>query len=121
MGYPHAMSGSWSEGELATVRLELESTRDDLRRRTRSRVGTGPICGDAVDHASQAVESELDDLALARDLTSLEQTELVLERLAFGRYDRCERCGREIPKARLKASPRASLCLDCAHTSGGPR
>ncbi len=115
------MTGSWTEGELAEVRLELERTRDDLRRRTRPQVGVGPICGDAVDHANQAVESELDDLTMARDLMSLEQTELVIERLLTGRYDRCQRCGREITKSRLKAFPRASLCLDCAHTSGGPR
>ena len=36
-----------------------------------------------------------------------------LDRLDAGTYGRCERCGREIPEARLDAVPYASRCVAC--------
>jgi DnaK suppressor protein len=57
----------------------------------------------------------------ARDVALLVQTQRTLtelvaaqERLAAGGYGICERCGREIPTARLLARPEARLCVGCA-------
>ena len=36
-----------------------------------------------------------------------------LGRLDAGTYGRCENCGTPIPKARLQAFPRATLCVSC--------
>ncbi len=36
-----------------------------------------------------------------------------LEKLDEGTYGVCEGCGEDIPAARMKAIPFASLCLDC--------
>ena len=36
-----------------------------------------------------------------------------LARLKRGEYGYCERCGEEIPAARLEALPHAKLCLAC--------
>ena len=47
----------------------------------------------------------------SRDL--LLQVERALERLDDGTYGRCENCGNPIPKARLQAFPRATLCVTC--------
>jgi DnaK suppressor protein len=57
----------------------------------------------------------------ARDAALLQQTQRTLtelrmarQRLAAGTYGVCERCGREIPTARLLARPEARLCVVCA-------
>ena len=47
----------------------------------------------------------------SRDL--LLQVERALGRLDAGTYGRCENCGNPIPKARLQAFPRATLCVSC--------
>jgi len=36
-----------------------------------------------------------------------------LDRLDAGTFGRCERCGKEIPEARLAAVPYASRCITC--------
>ncbi|SDS87588.1 RNA polymerase-binding transcription factor DksA [Friedmanniella luteola] len=57
----------------------------------------------------------------ARDSALLVRTEQTLaelvaarDRLAAGRFGVCERCGRPIPEARLRARPEARLCVACA-------
>ena len=46
-----------------------------------------------------------------RDL--IDQITRALARIDEGTYGTCERCGRPIDAARLKALPHASLCMDC--------
>jgi DnaK suppressor protein len=46
-----------------------------------------------------------------RDL--IDQITRALTRIDEGTYGKCERCGRPIDAARLKALPHASLCMDC--------
>jgi RNA polymerase-binding transcription factor DksA len=41
-----------------------------------------------------------------------------LDRIAGGRYGRCEECGQPISTARLAARPAARTCISCA---AGPR
>lgn len=50
-----------------------------------------------------------------RDLirVQLARNRSALERLDYGTYGRCERCGKEIPEERLEAVPSAALCLEC--------
>ena len=67
----------------------------------------------------------------ARDSALLVRTEATLaelvaarERMAAGRFGRCERCGEAIPEARLRARPEARLCVRCAalrRPGPGPR
>ena len=40
-----------------------------------------------------------------------------LARIDAGEYGRCERCGQEIPEARLQAVPAARLCVSCKQGS----
>lgn len=40
-----------------------------------------------------------------------------LERLDKGTYGLCEKCGKEIPEARLDAVPSARLCVSCKQGS----
>ncbi len=52
------------------------------------------------------------DLSLENNIRDLlEKIEKALERMDEGTYGICERCGKPIEKARLKALPYANLCI----------
>jgi len=44
-----------------------------------------------------------------------------LQRLAQGRYGRCEGCGKPISAERLRALPEALRCLACSRAAEAPR
>ena len=53
--------------------------------------------------------------ALVRQLkATLSQIKKALARIAEGKYGICEKCGKVIDKARLKAMPMTTLCSECA-------
>lgn len=60
-------------------------------------------------------ERDLQLSAQARD--SVEDIDRALAKIAAGTYGACERCGNQIPQARLQALPHATLCVSCK--SGG--
>jgi DnaK suppressor protein len=112
----------WTDAELKEVRTELESEAAALRadlakaasdmaeRLTDSVRDAGD---DSADAGTKAFERE-HELALtqnARDL--LDQGERALARIDAGTYGVCESCGHPIGKARLRAFPRATLCVAC--------
>ena len=113
---------AWSAAELEQVRSSLEEQAAGLRgeietaeaaseslKRDQSSEGSG----DEADAGSMTFERE-HEMSLAnnsRDL--LVQVQRALGRLADGTYGRCEECGSQIPKARLQAFPRATLCVAC--------
>ena len=117
-----AQADDWSADELAEVRAELEGQATALRgeidraeaaseklKRDQSSEGSG----DEADAGSKTFERE-HEMSLSnnsRDL--LVQVERALGRLDAGTYGRCEECGNAIPKARLQAFPRATLCVTC--------
>lgn len=47
----------------------------------------------------------------------LADVEAALERIAQGRYGRCERCGEPVSPERLLARPVARTCIGCAATA----
>lgn len=112
----------WTVEELDEVRAELQGSAEALRgeidraelaseklKRDQSSEGSG----DEADAGSKTFERE-HEMSLAnnsRDL--LVQVERALGRLEAGTYGRCEECGNAIPKARLQAFPRATLCVTC--------
>ena len=54
------------------------------------------------------------DLSLGNNLRDLlDKVDSALRRIKAGTYGTCERCGRPIDKARLKALPYSVLCIDC--------
>ena len=66
--------------------------------------------------------SQLDSL-VTRTRTQLAEIDAARQRLAAGRYGRCEVCGGPIAPARLEALPAARACIACAGrpASGGGR
>jgi DnaK suppressor protein len=63
------------------------------------------------------VDRELDLVLSAQALAAVNEIDWALEKIANGTYGNCERCGQEIPEARLEALPHATLCVSCK--SGG--
>ena len=61
-------------------------------------------------HAAALLESAREQVAAL---------DAALERLAQGRYGRCDQCGRPIGRERLAARPAARTCIECA--GGGRR
>lgn len=45
---------------------------------------------------------------------ALAEVDRALSKIEEGTYGVCEKCGKEIPTARLEAMPTSRLCMDCA-------
>jgi RNA polymerase-binding protein DksA len=55
------------------------------------------------------------DIELVRNEQGLQsQVQEALARIEAGTYGVCQRCGKQIPKARLDAIPYATYCIECA-------
>jgi DnaK suppressor protein len=63
------------------------------------------------------VERERDLALSAQARAAVDEIDRALAKIDAGTYGVCERCGKDIPKARLKALPYAALCVACK--SGG--
>ncbi|AZS42563.1 General stress protein 16O [Microbacterium oleivorans] len=54
------------------------------------------------------------DALRASTRDELAQVAMALARVDAGTYGVCERCGREIPAARMEVRPQATMCVACA-------
>src|SRR5262249_989962 len=127
-GFPvRAGERPWTDTEISQVRRQLADEADELR----AEIGKGEssIADRLGDSVSDAGDDQADvgaktyerehELSLtynARDL--LAQSERALARIEAGTYGSCESCGQPIGKARLKAFPRATLCVSCQQREG---
>ncbi|HYN56607.1 MAG TPA: TraR/DksA family transcriptional regulator [Motilibacterales bacterium] len=113
---------AWTEEELAGFRLALEADIHRLREELHmGEADMADLLADAGDSAGDDQadagsktlerEQEMSVNANARDL--LDQSTHALRRLEAGTYGVCESCGAVIPAARLRAFPRATLCIAC--------
>src|SRR5262252_1174069 len=112
----------WSEAELDKVRAELEAEIAELRTNIdqaeseiAERLGdaVGGAGDDQADAGAKTFQREY-DLSLtqnARELLDVSRN--ALARIDDGSYGVCASCGQPIGKARLKAFPRATLCVKC--------
>lgn len=124
---PPPIDGSvWTSAELATARLALDEEITALR---------GNLAALAIDLGSEALgfsynsgehvaelgarRSDLDSKALlvANHIVVLSQCEAAIQRIDHRQYGSCEACEQPIGKARLKAIPRATLCIPCQQVS----
>ncbi|GAC1532982.1 MAG: hypothetical protein NVS3B12_11780 [Acidimicrobiales bacterium] len=64
-----------------------------------------------------SVERELDLVLSAQAKAAVDEIDRALLKVEHGTYGYCEKCGREIPRQRLKIIPHALLCVACK--SGG--
>jgi DnaK suppressor protein len=110
---------------LAQIRKTLEEERDELLRRdaeleqatfdaTQSDMsGEVGLDEDFADAGTATFDRER-DLSIRNNIRDLvDQITRAINRIENGTYGECERCGRPIDAARLKALPHALLCMDC--------
>ena len=96
----------------------LEDRRREIHEKLRSLREALPA--EAHHEVRDAEEQSVDDFVQEVDLAlmqmkteTLKKIDQAIQRLEDGTYGRCEECEREIPEARLRALPFATLCRDC--------
>jgi RNA polymerase-binding transcription factor DksA len=60
-----------------------------------------------------AVERERDLALSAQATAAIEEIDTAIAKIHDGTYGVCDRCGKDIPKERLRALPHAALCVTC--------
>ncbi|HTO07339.1 MAG TPA: CBS domain-containing protein [Myxococcota bacterium] len=102
---------------VAELRAERERIGQQLQRLQDSERGLSAQTREPIDNPERArlleeiyLEEPLSALAASR----LEALDHALARATQGRFGVCEDCGAEIPAARLRAMPGATLCVRCA-------
>ncbi|HNX91390.1 MAG TPA: TraR/DksA family transcriptional regulator [Candidatus Omnitrophota bacterium] len=83
---------------------------------TSSKDASGDLSGYSFHMADMA--SDLYDRELSLEITETERERLyalddAIKRIDEGSYGKCDMCGGEIPKLRLKAMPQAQYCIKC--------
>jgi RNA polymerase-binding transcription factor DksA len=70
------------------------------------------------DLGSDNFEAEVTMSLLENEERSLEEIAVALKRIDLGTFGKCEECGKDIARERLRAIPYARLCIDCANRAG---
>jgi DnaK suppressor protein len=103
-------------GKYDDIRSDLERQRADLLEEVSQALTKRPETEALSDVGDQA-SAESDQTFLLRlkerEQKLLKKIDEALDRLASDTYGMCERCGQEIPYARLKARPVTTLCIEC--------
>ncbi len=113
---------AWTKAEIAGVRSELQEDLRDLETELID------MAADLADMMSEAIDGAGDgqadagtktferehEMALAASVEEMrDQVLKALELLDSGGYGICSSCGEAIGKLRLRAFPRATMCLAC--------
>lgn len=98
------------KAQLEEKRAELQADLESLHSQERGAQGTTSKADDVHDYGEES--ADLEQLERNNDVeddmrTELREVERALAKFAAGTYGRCERCGRPIPVARLRAIPQA--------------
>jgi DnaK suppressor protein len=101
--------------EAERARLEAEIAENNIEERETQSEATGEnVYRDHMaDQGSATFEREMDMTFLENERDELERVKNAIARLDAGTYGVCQRCGDDIPLARLEAVPTASLCIQC--------
>jgi DnaK suppressor protein len=113
----------YTKKELGDLRKRLREEREELQRQaseieeasfgTPQSELTGEVSFDEeyADAGTATFERER-DLSLTNNIRDLtDKIDRALDRIDEGTYGLCERCGKPIEKARIKALPYATLCI----------
>lgn len=90
---------SWLEELRTRLTEDLEAQKVNLRQLT----------ADTGDPGELDTQSAL----IAKTRKSVEEITEALRRMDEGRYGVCDRCGGQIPRARLEVVPHARYCVPC--------
>ena len=100
------------EEELVELKTQLTTLEEDTFAATQSdSAGDVGLDDESADAGSATFEREK-DLSIEQNVRDLlRKIQGALKRIADGTYGLCERCGKPIEKARMKALPYVDLCL----------
>ena len=99
------------ESELHDLQAREDALEQESERQTDLR--EAGVNDDFADAGTATFDRER-DLSIRNNIRDLiDQITRALRRVDDGTYGTCERCGRPIDAARLKALPHALLCMDC--------
>ena len=112
----------WTDAELPGFRAALEE--DVARLRAELHIGEADLADliadaadgtgdDQADTGSKRLEREQEMSVNANTRDLIAQSLRALQRLDDGTYGMCESCGQPIRAGRLRAFPRATLCVAC--------
>ena len=125
--------GSLTAAELKDLREALEKEQAELHSQfeeieastfsqAQSELSGETAFDDEYADAGTATFERERDLSLENNVRDLlQKIEKALTRMDEGTYGTCERCGKPIEKARLKALPYADLCIADAQAATRPR
>lgn len=71
------------------------------------------VPADAADQALESSTAEMELRIAEMRRTEINRIEDALRKISDGTYGVCEWCGRQIPDARLRLLPNATLCVRC--------
>jgi DnaK suppressor protein len=125
---------TWSEKELKAIRDGLLEERTRLEAQRAAIQGTtfamdqSEYAGDVSNYGDETADAATSTFERERDL-SLENNlrdlvgkiDRALARLDDGTFGACERCGKPIEKARVKALPYVELCIKDAQAESRQR
>lgn len=104
--------------QMADFRKRLVEERERIVAEWRNHGGDhGPGDGwdlrDLEERADLSAVETVERRITGDNVNLLRKVDFALKRIDEGTYDRCDRCGAEIPIQRLMAKPAVSLCLAC--------
>jgi RNA polymerase-binding protein DksA len=101
--------------EKKELAAQLTSIEEETFAATQSEMNGDVGLDDEVADAGTSTFEREKDLSIENNVRDLlQKIERALGRIDAGTYGVCERCGKPIPKARIKALPYADLCIDDA-------
>jgi len=106
--------------DTSTTRAALEEERSQLRSQLAD-MGAIDYDENFADSGQVAAEQGENRALVSQLAETLEEVERALAKLDEGSYGRCDRCGGEIPPARLEAMPSSVTCVACAAAVPAPR
>jgi DnaK suppressor protein len=110
------------EKERAELQSQLEEIETSTFSQAQSDLSGEMAFDDEYADAGTATFERERDLSLENNVRDLlQKIEKALTRMDEGTYGTCERCGKPIEKARLKALPYANLCIADAQAATRPR
>ena len=103
---------------LDEIKRKLESERDRLSReleenQSEEREDLDARSAEDIDRAATEAAVLEKEAKRANLLKEKEDVDLALKKMEIGEYGHCEKCSKEIDKARLEILPTARLCMNC--------
>lgn len=104
---------AFSRGRLVEEKKDLEKQLKQINQTDPAEVGGRVLDAEAGDESEEATRMSRAAALRSIILDKLSDIKLALHKGRSGSYGVCDRCGKKIDPARLKAVPEAHYCLDC--------